>query len=296
MTPSKAAEYLIHPPFFKLNGRYLRNPCFLKVQNFTVGLLTIAIRLHEKAWSRTLGSSLAKAADTIISMLPELPRLKVSARRRYPGGDVDVALYDIETQELLVCEVKTVYDKHRTDSLIHRYEDAKINVQKACSQLRETVRAISAGEISMRQLFNTDLSEPQRVHRVLLTWFDPIDITMGTPEEEVLSMNFATFIWLIRAAQGDVKAMAKSVIELRNLWTLSVVRKFDLGQPELTSELERQTSYLDKRSSLDGLSLSPLTEWIVNELDSVDDVVQPDREEKYVSYLEDTRAILSLAN
>jgi hypothetical protein len=55
MTPSESASRLVYPPFYFLHGKLLRNPCFLGASNFLTGLLTIAIRKNEEAWSRTLG-------------------------------------------------------------------------------------------------------------------------------------------------------------------------------------------------------------------------------------------------
>lgn len=152
LPPSEAAKCLLHPPFFYLHGRFLRNPCFLESHNPVAALLINAIRRNERAWSKTLGSSLALAADTLAAMMRKTDRMKFAVRRKYPGGDVDLALYDTQTDELLVCEVKTVFDKHRTDSLMHRFEQSKVNVQRAASQLRSTKQAIENGELTLKQL------------------------------------------------------------------------------------------------------------------------------------------------
>ena len=292
MAPSEATKYLIHPPFFRLHGRFLRNPCFLGAHNLLAGLLIMAIRRHERAWNETLGSSLARAADTLAAMLPQTARLKVAARRNYSGGDVDLALYDTQTRELLLCEVKTVYDKHRTDSLMHRFEEAKVNISRAASQLRSTEQAIASGNLALKQLFGIGVPLPRRVHMALLTWFDPIDVTVDTPDEDILSLNFATFLWLAHASAGDVQMLAASTQELRNLWTVALARPLDLGQPEITADVEVQSDLLDARASLATLLLSSLSRRIIQQMQTVDDVPSQSEALPWISYLEDTRRVL----
>ncbi|NYT79805.1 hypothetical protein H0A71_22825 [Alcaligenaceae bacterium] len=292
MAPSEAATTLMHPPFYLLHGKFLRNPCFINVQGITATLLTIAIRRHERDWNNTLGSTLARAADTLKSLMPVLSCLDVAVRRKFPGGDVDLALYDTQTNELLVCEVKTVYDKHNVDSLMHRFEEAKVNVDKAASQLEETALAISGGKLSMATLFGKKLAAPKAVHKVLLTWLDPVDLTMGTEYEEVMCLNFSIFIYLIHASQGNVQAVATVVRELRNVWPVALSRPLNLGQPKLTAELEVQTNLLDRRSDLERLDLSPLSRKIIADMGSVDEVAASAQPASWISYLSDSMRVL----
>lgn len=292
VAPSEAAKYLIHPPFFRLHGRFLRNPCFLGTHNLLVGLLIMSIRRHERAWSQSLGSSLAGAADTLAAMLPQTARLKVAARRKYSGGDVDLALYDTQSRELLICEVKTVYDKHRTDSLMHRFEEAKVNVLRAVSQLRVTHRAIATGQLTLKQLFGVGDPSPSRVHMAILTWFDPIDVTMETPHEDILSLNFATFLWLVRVSGGDVGALTASTWELRNLWAVALSRPLDLGQPELKADVQVQSGLLDSPARLRALPLSALCRRIIEGMNTADDSPSPGDAMRWISYYEDSRRVL----
>lgn len=232
------------------------------------------------------------ASDTIKSLLPVLSRLKVSVRRKFHGGDVDLALYDTQTSELLICEVKTVYDKHNVDSLMHRFEDDKVNVDKAASQPEETALAISGGKLSMASIFGEKLAAPKAVHKVLLTWLDPVDLTMGTEYEAVMCMNFAIFIFLIHVSEGNVQALAASVHELRNVWPVALSRHLDLGQPELAAELEVQTNLLDQRSDLERLGLLPLSKKIIAKMGCVDEVAAAAQPESWISYLSDTMRVL----
>lgn len=294
MPPSEAATLLIHPPFYFLHGRFLRNPCFLGAHNPIANLLIIAIRRHEQSWSETLGTTLAQAADVVVSLLPTFPHLKAVSCRKYPGGDVDLALYDTQSRELLLCEVKTVYDKHRTDSLSRRFEEAKVNIAKAVSQLRASNKAISAGSLTLKHLFGLGEPPPIRVHLAVLTWLDPIDLTMQTADEDILSLNFATFLWLAQQSGGNVQLLAAAIHELRNLWAISTNRPLDLGHPELKVELEVQRGLLDARDKLAELPLSPLTRQIVRQFPSIDDLPPGQIDSPTISYFEDTRQVLKV--
>lgn len=292
MAPSEAAATLIHPPFYLLHGRFLRNPCFIKAKGIMANLLTIAIRRHENAWNNTLGSTLARAADTLKSLLPELKRLKMAVRRKIPGGDVDLALYDTDTGEMLICEVKTVYDKHNVDSLMHRFQEAKVNVDRAAAQLDQTALAISGGQVSMQSLFGEKLAPPKAVHKVLLTWLDPVDLTMGTEHEEIMCMNFSIFLALVHSSAGDLRALATAVHELRNLWLVAHTRPLDLGQPKLKADLEVQTGLIATRNELADLELSPFTRDIVDQMDTVDEVEVQEHPAAWISYINDSRGVL----
>ncbi|HBM9255833.1 TPA: hypothetical protein L0X66_000120 [Citrobacter freundii] len=289
LTPMESARYLLPVPFYKLHGRYLRNPAFIKYHNISIALLTIAVRVNEKLWSRTLGSTLAKAADCVANSLPKLPNLKFITRRNYQGGDIDLALYDTGSGHMFLIEVKTVYDKHRVDSLNHRFEDAKVNVKKAVTQLRKTALFFETSQKNIKNIFGDELPLPKKTHLVLLTWFDSIDLTMGTDNEDVISLNFSQLRFLINKSNGNLETMAKSIHELRNIWLMSKERKLDVGQPELNSSLEVQVNMLDTREELLKLKLSPLTMELLDGFQSISDI---ETEETFISYMNDTKDTL----
>ncbi|MDD5272231.1 MAG: hypothetical protein PHU14_05880 [Methylovulum sp.] len=289
LSPLESSKYLLPIPFYKLHGRYLRNPSFTKYQNIMVGLLTIAIRKNENLWSRTLGSTLAKAADRVADSLPTFSHIKVATRKKFPGGDIDLALYDKNTGHMFAIEVKTVYDKHRVDSLSHRYVNAKVNVPKAVKQLRETGHAIDSGGVLMRDIFGEDLEQPKTIHYVLLTWFDAIDLTIGSEDEDILSLNFCLLRFLLDKSQGNLLLMAESINELRNIWLVSKERDLDLGQPDLTSYLEVQLLLIDRKEELLNLGLSSLTKKLLEYFVSLSDI---DDDRPYISYMQDTKQAL----
>jgi hypothetical protein len=289
LKPSESSKYLLPVPFFKLHGKYLRNPAFIKFQDISIALLTILIRNNEKLWSQTLGSTLAKAADQVLSTLPTFPNIRTAVRKTFKGGDVDLALYDTNTGHMLSIEIKTVYDKHKVDSLLHRFVNSKVNLPKAIKQLRETESVITSSSVNMMDIFGENLLKPIKIHNMLLNWFDAKDLTVGTLDEDIISLNFFTFRLMLQLSDGDLELMAKSIHELRNIWLVSRERDLDLGQEELNSYLEEQVYLIDSREDLATLTLSNISKKLVETFSSLSDIEDT---ESFKSYFKDTQIAL----
>lgn len=294
LTAEQSCDLLLPVPFFRFGGRYLRYVGFEKIMEPAMGLLTILVRMYDKAWNNTVGSTLAHAADVLAAALPSFDRLKVAVRRTLKGGgDVDLALFDVECRHLLLCEVKTVYDKHRTVLHMHRFEEAKVNVARAVGQLRDATATVNSGAVDMHALFQKKLPQPLRVSTGLLTWFDPVDLTVGTENEDILSLNFATFRLLLDQAKGDVDLLCRSARELRNIWCTSELRRIDL-QAIFPTKIEVQIPVLDSAADLEDLSLTQLTREVLDRLPALPDTWRtPDPQPPVVSYLADTIAALA---
>ncbi len=296
LSPAEASDYALPVPFFRIGDYYIRYHGFSRIMSPVMGLLTIVIRKHEPAWNRTLGSTLSYAADAVAAALPKYERLEVAVRRNIRGkGDIDLALYDTISGHMLVCEVKTVYDKHRTVHQMHRFEDAKVNLARAIYQIRRSVAAVASGALSMKTIFGKPLPSPVHVNGVLLTWLDAIDLTMGTPNEEIFSLNFAALRYMLKQAGGDISVMMRSVAELRNIWCIARRRPLDLGQPGLNSDLESQVLTLDSISDLSALSLTGITLEVLKTFPSLsnDWRTLPEHSMNTVSYLSDSKQALS---
>jgi hypothetical protein len=289
LTPVESDKLLLPVPFFHIGDRYLRYEGFGRIMSPTMGLLTIAIRKHEKAWSESVGSTLAYAADEVARTLPRYDRLMVAARRKLKGkGDIDLALYDIASGHILLCEVKTVYDKHRTALHMHRFEEAKVNIGRAIDQLRAAMASVGSGAVAMDAIFECKLPPPKRVSGALLTWLDVVDLTVGTPDEDILCLNFATLRYLVHRAAGNVDALHQAAHQLRNIWCVSERRPIDL-QVEVPTRIEEQSSAIDASADLSRLCLSSLAQAEVDALPKMHDGWRgrPDAE-MIVSYLEES--------
>lgn len=289
-TPAEADQLLLPVPFFRIQDRYLRCEGFSKIMNPTMGLLTVAIRKHEKVWNDSVGSTLAGAAGVVERTLPKFDRLLVATRRKLSGGgDIDLALYDIESGHLLLCEVKTVYDKHRTVLHMHRFEEAKIKIAHAVNQLRQAIAAVKSGGIAVNAIFGRKIPAPKRVSGALLTWLDAIDLTVGTADEDILCMNFATLRYLVRRSAGNIEAMHAAVHQLRNIWCISELKPIDL-QVEVPTRIETQMLLIDAASDLARLKLNSVAQAEVDALPKVPDGwrIRTDASEMFVSYFTET--------
>lgn len=294
LTAEQACDLLLPVPFFRFGGLFLRHIGFENIMDPAMGLLTILVRKHDQAWNNTVGSTLARAADVLAATLPSFDRLKVAVRRKLAGaGDVDLVLYDVESRQLLLCEVKTVYDKHRTVLHMHRFEEAKVNVARAVEQLRDAAAAVNSGAIDMHAMFQAKLPAPLGVSIALVTWFDPVDLTIDTPDEDILSLNFATLRALLGSAEGNVDVLCRSARELRNIWCVSELRPIDL-RTDFATKIENQIPALDSPADLAQLSLTPLTRGLLEHLPVLPDGWRTfDPDPPIVSYLADTVAALS---
>ena len=205
-----------------------------------------------------------------------------------------MALYDTQSGHMFICEVNTVYDQHRTVSLMQRFEDAKVKVARAVKQLRDIAEMLDSSSLSMQAVFGTELPAPTAVHPLLLTWLDSVDLTMGASDEDVLSLNFSTFRLVVGLCRGDLAAMARCVQELRNVWSVSTRRPLDLGQPGAKADLEVQVGMLDSPEDIASLGLSPLSLEILSELPTLPDGwrAAPDLGSAYVTYFSDSVAAL----
>ncbi|MBX7244096.1 MAG: 4-alpha-glucanotransferase [Candidatus Sumerlaeaceae bacterium] len=101
---------------------------------------------------------------------------------------------------------------------------------------------------------------------------------------------------LFKRAQGDISAMVRSIVELRNLWCVARRRPLDLGQPEFQCDLETQVTVLDAAKDISQLALSPMTMGELAGLSALPDDWQtvPEYSGDTVSYLADTRRTLAI--
>ncbi|WP_217542903.1 hypothetical protein [Vibrio metschnikovii] len=141
----------------------------------------------------------------------------------------------------------------------------------------------------MMDIFGENLPKPIKIHNILLNWFDAKDLTVGTLDEDIISLNFFIFRLMLQLSDGDLELMARSIHELRNIWLVSRERDLDLGQEELNSYLEEQVYLIDSREDLATLTLSNISKKLVETLSSLSDVEDTD---SFKSYFKDTQIAL----
>ena len=290
LTPHESKELLLPVPFFGIGDRFLRYPGFSHILSPAIGLLTILIRRYEKAWNDSVGSTLARAADVIATTLPTFDHLLVAARRKLAKGDIDLALYDVRTHHLLICEVKTVYDKHKTVLHMHQFEDKKVKIDHAVKQLREAAELITQNP-DMHGLFHKKLPPPLQISKILLTWFDPVDLTVGTIDEDILSLNFATFRYLLSVAEGDIDDFVRMTRELRNVWCIAEKRPIDL-QVAFEQTIEVQLPIIDATDELEEIGFSDLTRAELAKMPALESGWRNSPASQVVSFLRETKEVL----
>jgi hypothetical protein len=117
---------------------------------------------------------------------------------------------------------------------------------------------------------------------------------MDSPDEDVFSLNFATFRYLYKRAEGNIGVMLRSCAELRNIWCVGNRRPLDLRQLGLISDLEVQSPVLDSEEDISTLALSPMMAAELQLFPALPDNWRLAAEDAHntVSYLADTRRVL----
>lgn len=207
VTPEEGLDWGVQAAFIRFGETLAIWPFVFHVLHPDLNFLTLLVRRHEDLWSRTLGADLARVADRMVSRVPEDGRICARARRRRKGvGEVDLALLDRETGDVLVLEMKTVFDKFRSHVQLSNFAEERVNFSKAIGQAQGAADAIRNGDWSLRDLFGRDApSSPTSVTPGLLTWWDTYNPTLDA-DDPIICCNFAAFEYLLAesAALPDV--------------------------------------------------------------------------------------------
>lgn len=219
-TLEQARTWGLAVPFIKLGKWYVRWPFAFHVLHPNLTILAILMKQKPEAWDRTVGSHSARAADYLVSKLTKHGSLKfATCRVKKNVGDIDIAVLNIVTGDILICEIKTVFDRFRTNYQLKNFTEQRANYSKAADQLRKAKIAIENGNWKVTEIFSESSSKVQsrNILQVVLTWWDIFDPFKGTAFDDVATGNFASFIYLFNLADGDLKALHNALIELSNL-------------------------------------------------------------------------------
>ncbi|WP_414943848.1 hypothetical protein [Amycolatopsis sp. cmx-11-32] len=253
VTPQEAVTWGVQAPFLRC-GEFLASwPFAFHVLYPDLGFISLLVRRHERLWSTTVGSSLALAADWLGAQLPQHSRLAWAARRARRGvGDADLVLWDRQTDDVVVVELKTTYDKFRSHAQLQNFVDQRVNFPKAIKQANRTAAAIRDGSWPLRDIFGKAAPAlPRSVTPCVLTWWDTYNPTLGS-EDEIVSCNFATFIYVISLAKGDVSASITTLRELARIYCPGVLKPVHVTLDE---------SELSIRREVQGADLPPQATW-----------------------------------
>lgn len=250
-------------PFFKIGGQYRTWPFVYHAMLPELVFVSLVQSKRPDIWSSTFGSDLARAADYLAAQLPRFEGITVVTRRTKTGvGDIDIAVYDRGSGELLICEIKTVFDRFRTEFQASNFTEDRVNFDKAVAQLNTARAALLAGTWPLRDVVGRGVPEaPMKVHRMALLWRDHVNPSLDGGDF-VPACDFATFRLLFERCKGSPGMIAESVGQLEKIFWVSRYRDdfWIAGDEQLTYAHELETDALPPQSFLDTLPLNEVVQ------------------------------------
>jgi hypothetical protein len=198
VTPGEGLEWGLQAAFIRFGETFAAWPFVFHVLHPDLNFLTLLVRRYSDLWSRTIGADLALVADRMAARVPDDGRFIARARRQRKGvGEVDLAILDRATGDVMVVELKTVFDRFRTHVQLSNFAEQRVNFAKAIVQAQRAADAIRDGDWSLRDLFGKEApTSPSIVTPALLTWWDTYNPTLGS-DNSIICGNFACFEYLL---------------------------------------------------------------------------------------------------
>lgn len=265
VTPGEGLEWGLQAAFIRFGETFAAWPFVFHVLHPDLNFLTLLVRRYSDLWSRTIGADLALVADRMAAQVPDDGRFIARARRKRKGaGEVDLAILDRATGDVMVLELKTVFDRFRTHVQLSNFTEQRVNFDKAIGQARRVADAIRDGDWSLRDLFGNEApASPGIVTPALLTWWDTYNPTLDS-DDSIICSNFACFEYLLAESRG-LPDLVTALEELPRLYCPAVLRPgvatFN-GDP-IPIRREVQTDLLPP---LEPGRLSPLTRAVLADL------------------------------
>lgn len=271
-----AVAWGLSVPFVKFGGWYLRWPFAFHVLHPGLTALAILMKGAQKEWDNTVGAQSAKVAHYVAAQLNNPSSVLSKVCRVKKGvGDVDIGILNLNTGDIILCEVKTVFDRFRTNHQLSNFVEQRVNYEKAMRQLRVTETAILDGHWKIGDIFETKAVIPPsgKIFKVVLTWWDIFDPFKGTADADIATANFDTFIYLYNQAAGDLAAVFKSLLELSALPCPAYPREdyTEIDQLRFDYSIDAQTDILPPRDDPRRQILSPLSAKVIQDMASMPD-------------------------
>ena len=270
--PETLAEWGIAVPFVRFNDWFALWPFVHHVLPPSLTFLSLLMRKHPTDWNNTVGSDLAEVASFIRAKLPDVPELLFATKRRKSGvGDIDLGIYDPESRVLLLCEVKTVFDRYRTNYQLSNFIGQRVNFGKAAEQLAKAKRAIETGVWTISDIFGGGVERrpPKRILSLVLSWYDQYNPWLGDDGENPESCNFRVFQHLFTQAEGDLVNLYDAIAQLSRVYCVAFLRP--QGYPVLDEGVavtrEVQTDALPPEDMLSAMPLSKVARQEIEDLE-----------------------------
>ncbi|MBU2297417.1 MAG: hypothetical protein KKG39_03665 [Gammaproteobacteria bacterium] len=271
-TLDEAINWGISTPFVKFNDWYLRWPFAYSVIHPNLAILATLMRKNPDAWNNTVGSGAAKVSSYLVSKLNNYEYIKVSTCKiKKNVGDIDIALFNEKTKELLICEVKTVFDRFRTNHQHHNFSKQRVNFEKAALQLISTEDAIKNDSWKLKDIFDkTVIDKPKRIYKLVLTWWDIFDPYKNTELSSIAVSNFTLFEYIFNNSEGNISQVHQSLVELSELACPCAISS-DYAETDdffMKWTIEKQTDALPPLSNERRQNLSDFSKGLVKDIKS----------------------------
>ncbi len=232
--------------------------------------LSLLMRKYPDDWNNTVGSDLSKVADAVCAGLPTTPGLLFVTRKTKTGvGDIDLGIYDRRSRVLLLCEIKTVFDRFRTNYQFSNFSGQRANFAKAAAQLAAAKDAIINGAWKLSEIFGQKLDgPPARVLSLVLTWYDIHNPWVGIEATNLASCNFRVFQYLFTQAGGDLAMLHEAIAQLSRIFCVAGLHSWQLpvqGE-KVAVKREVQTDLLPPKEMLDKM---PLSDLVIREIETL---------------------------
>ncbi len=275
LTPEQAVEWGIPSAFILIEDWYIHWPFFFNIMDGCLLLISLFHRKKNNSWSRTLGSYTSKIASYLADCLPRYPNALITSEKIIDNsGDMDLVIYDKSSRHLLICEVKTVFDRFRTNYQHTNFYSQRVNVEKAIRQLRNNKQIIDQGLYSLDDIFiSSGLGIPQKISLMILLWWDIFDPTIDTVDEEILCCNFKTFKYLYTETHGNISLLVHAINKYRTTYCPAKLCEISLmHNGEILNCLrEVQTNLLPARIEFGTDKDSEILHRITNDLATIPD-------------------------
>lgn len=268
-SPEELESWGVVAPFVRFDKWLAYWPFTHHVLPPSLTFITLLLRKFTDDWSNTFGAELAAIADTVAKGL-NVPAgiLMATTRAKSQVGDIDLALYDESSGVLVLCEIKTVFDRFRTNYQLTNFTDQRVNFEKAAAQLEASRRSILEGRWEVSEIFGRRVDGAvQTILPVVLTWYDQHNPWLGT-NSDIQSCNFRVFTYLFKKAKGDLVLLHDSLRQIARVYCAAGLSDWPLVQASepISVGREIQTDALPPDTILDGM---PLSAFVRDELRSL---------------------------
>jgi hypothetical protein len=260
--PEVIESWGIAVPFVRFGDWLAYWPFVHHVLPPSLTFLSLLMRKYSDDWNNTVGSHLAEVAKTVRTRLPDQSGLLfVTTKTKAGVGDIDLGIYDPRSRVLLLCEIKTVFDRFRTNYQFSNFSGQRVDFAKAAAQLAASMGAIVSGAWPLSDIFGCKLDgPPARILPLVLTWYDQHNPWLGDNSAGLASCNFRVFQHLFSQAGGDLAMAHEAIMQLSRIYCVASLLSWRLpiADEPVAVKREVQTDLLPPEAALRKMPLSDL--------------------------------------